>query len=171
MFTHTHTFTSSPLMNIQRLIDIWYITVHAHNSLDSTDSPSDYEHLLFRGSSVYTFSSFILSFFYEIYSMYLNFLKSIASTRRCTFPECATATENLRDINRSDRLRALRLKKIYIPNRARVCSNHVEQNTWVVNEDGEILFSQKQVQDLVELISNTEIETEGINLFTKKQIF
>lgn len=99
--------------------------------------------------------------------MYLNFRRTIASTRRCTFDECETPTERLRDVSRTERFNALKFNKIYIPHRARVCSNHVSQNTWVVNTEGNMLFSSKQVNDLIELFSTEEIGTTGLN-FTQE---
>lgn len=93
----------------------------------------------------------------------MNFRKTNASTRRCTFPECQTPTDRLRDVKSFERLRALKMKKIYIPKRARVCNVHCSENAWNLDIEDGMTFTGKQIEDLIALVteSSEEVKTTG----------
>lgn len=80
----------------------------------------------------------------------MNFRKTNATTRRCTFPGCETPSDRIRDLKFFERVKALKMKKIYFPKRARVCWNHCSENTWNIEEES-MAFSQKQIEDLIAL--------------------
>lgn len=93
--------------------------------------------------------------------MLLNFRKTIASTRRCTFPGCETPTDEIRRVKNSEQLRALKMKNIYIPKDARVCRNHQSENLWNVEMQHENMsFTRKQVEDLITLFSESVKELQ-----------
>lgn len=63
------------------------------------------------------------SYYKELATMaaiYLKFKRTIASTRRCTFPHCVTPLNQIRNVKRSERFKAFQTKKMYIPSRARL---------------------------------------------------
>lgn len=71
-------------------------------------------------------------------AIYLKFKRTIASTWRCTFPHCAAPLNQLRNVKRSERIKAF---------------------TWEFNSEGE-MFTKKQIEDLITLASNNKIKIE-----------
>lgn len=61
-------------------------------------------------------------------SIRLNLLKTSSNRRSCTFPTCARQN-GLHDISHSLRLKAFK-NRIYIPNRSRVCVEHMSGVIW-----------------------------------------
>lgn len=96
----------------------------------------------------------------------LNFRKTNASTRKCTFPGCETPRNRLRDAKKFERIKALLTKKIYIPERARLCLFHSSEESWNVDMDMDefMTFSPKQLQDLIELATASTDFLKGKNL-------
>lgn len=89
----------------------------------------------------------------------MNYRRTNASTRRCTFPDCGTPTDRLRDVKGLERLRALKMKKIYIPKRARVCKLHCSENLWnLAMQEGNMIFTKTQIEDLIILATRKEVE-------------
>lgn len=81
----------------------------------------------------------------------LNFKRTICSTRRCTFRNCATPTDRLRGVKKLDRFKALKCRKIYIPFGAKLCRHHVLEKNWLMDMDDETVFSRNQIEDLISL--------------------
>lgn len=99
--------------------------------------------------------------FCHVASMLLNFRKTIVSTRRCTFPECETPTEELRRVQYLERSRALRIKNIYIPEDSRVCRNHRNENSWIVDTQENMTFTRKQIANLITLFTESVQELQN----------
>lgn len=88
------------------------------------------------------------------HSMILNFRRTNASTRLCTFPNCKTSMVGLRNAKYSKRYRALKMLRMYIPKGARFCKFHFNENSWnsdMPEENG--IFSKVQIEDLITLVT------------------
>ena len=109
------------------------------------------------------FIHFFILFVIRTASILLNFRKTITSTRRCTIPGCETPTDSLRDVKIAERLRALKIKKVFIPKRARVCKLHCSEHSWNLDIPEHMNFTPKQLVELITLFTELtkEITTTG----------
>lgn len=84
-----------------------------------------------------------------IESIFLNYRKTIATHSRCTFPPCETPTDRLRLISRSTRFKAIKTRKLYIPEGSRACHRHFNDTNWDINSINSMeQFNQKQIEDM-----------------------
>lgn len=95
----------------------------------------------------------------------MNIRRTNATTRRCTFPGCQTSRDQLRDVKKSERLKALTLKKIYIPCRARVCAFHASENSWDFDHDGDMNFKKNHIEGLIKLVTDSSEKFENTGIF------
>lgn len=84
-------------------------------------------------------------------------MRTPANRRRCTFPNC-NERDRLHNVKRKIRFKILKAKKICIPDGARVCEEHSQIDTWNnlnSNTDQLTKFSAKQVEDMLQLLSDS----------------
>lgn len=87
--------------------------------------------------------------------IYLRIQRTVSNRRRCTYPGC----ENkgiLHNVSRHVRFKAMKDKKIYIPNKARACVQHL--NAWdAIDGDAgrRTKFNAEQIEDMVQLICDS----------------
>lgn len=94
----------------------------------------------------------------------LNYRRTNASTRLCTFPWCRTPQDSLREVNNIVRFKAFKTKKVHIPKRARFCASHFQE--WENSLDIEMnsttnSFTQKQIEDLITLITQSHVQVKS----------
>lgn len=98
----------------------------------------------------------------------LDIKRTSATHRHCVYPQCENK-EHLGRVPEGIRLSLLRKFNIFVPNDARVCTEHKSEEIWSNADFDDQLYSfnSKQVQDMVDLCLNKKgiLEKPG-NLLT-----
>lgn len=107
--------------------------------------------------------------------------RTAANRRRCNFPGCENETNSLHDISNQVRFKVVKRKKIYIPNGARSCEQHLSEIPWnligrnTIPQNSLNKFSAKQIEDLIQLLrnsgSNMVLEIPGEYNFDALEIY
>lgn len=87
----------------------------------------------------------------------------VANRRRCSFPGCVA--QQLHDITHQVRYKVMKHRKIFIPNGARACDQHLSEISWNVidrNTVHQSKYTANQLENLIELLRNS-----GSNMVTK----
>lgn len=86
--------------------------------------------------------------------VYLKINKSSSNRCRCSFPNCNNR-DNLHDISRKIRFKALKERKFYLPIGSRACDQHLCPGMWDTVDgitDQRTKFSTKQTEDMLQLL-------------------
>lgn len=88
--------------------------------------------------------------------IHLEIRKTTSNRFRCTFRGCSNRN-GLHNVSRQVRFTVMQQRKIYIPNMARVCNQHLNAswNTVGQGTGQRYKFSKKQIEDLIQLLSNS----------------
>lgn len=87
--------------------------------------------------------------------MNLNVRRTSSSHSRCTFASCITPNDRLQNIPRSTRFKAIKTKKIYIPNGARACHYHISGDHFSADDLFLKKFTQIQIEALIDLLCDS----------------
>lgn len=88
--------------------------------------------------------------------VYLKIKRAASNRYRCSFPSCNNR-DNLHNISRKIRFKALKERKFYLPIESRACNQHLCAGTWDTVDgitDQRTKFSTKQTEDMLELLCN-----------------
>lgn len=96
--------------------------------------------------------------FLYVFSLYIEKItlkvkKATSSHHRCCVPNCRTPTHELSQIPPTVRIKAMKIKKIFIPRGSRACSWHQSSDNW--NFDAFKLknkFSTDQIEEMINLL-------------------
>lgn len=100
--------------------------------------------------------------------IHLNIRRTSAHTGGCIFP-CCGSTETLTSIPKSIRITVMRTLRIFLPQRARVCKDHlggIEMWRTAILNEGVYKYNAKQVGDMINLLCSSTaqkiLDAEGI---------